>query len=61
MAIVATLAAVATGEARDASLTGAEAGAPTCLINRPVCGTGETFDEWPLCPQTKRPDRPPLD
>jgi hypothetical protein len=57
LALVAALAAVKTAEARDASLTAAEAGVPTCLINRPVCGTGEAFDEWPLCPAIKRPDR----
>jgi hypothetical protein len=52
IAIIVTVAALATGEARDASQCCTETGVPTWLINRPVCGTGEAFDEWPLCPMT---------
>jgi hypothetical protein len=61
VALAAALAAAATCEARDASLTAAEAGFPTYLINRPVCGTGETFDEWPLCPRINGSDRQRID
>jgi hypothetical protein len=48
IAIVGAVAAVVPCDARDASQY-PDTGAPSTLINTPVCGTGEPFDERPFC------------
>lgn len=49
VALVGAAAAILPCEAREMPLFAAETGYPTYLINRPACGAGEAFDEWPHC------------
>ena len=49
VALVGAAAAILPCEAREIPPFPAETGYPSYLINRPACGTGEIFDEWPHC------------
>jgi hypothetical protein len=54
-AVVGMAAASMPCEARDPPRSAVETGHPSSLINRPACGTGEVFDEWPHCGAIDRP------
>lgn len=36
-------------DAREIARSAVDAGLPPYLVNRPACGVGEIFDEWPHC------------
>ena len=36
-------------DAREITRSGVDTGLPPYLVNRPACGVGEIFDEWPHC------------
>jgi hypothetical protein len=55
VALVGTAAAIARCEAREMPLFSADTGYPSYLINKPACGTGEVFEDWPHCKGTERP------
>jgi hypothetical protein len=48
-AILGASAAVLPCDAGEITRSAVDTGLPPYLVNRPACGVGEIFDEWPHC------------
>ena len=54
-------AAVLPCDAREITRSGVDTGLPPYLVNRPACGVGEIFDEWPHCRRWPRAGTQPFE